>query len=520
MEDTIEKFTHLLANLSLSDNKQQVLESVKPALSGLSRHELTNLLTHPNINLVSIFDCLNSPNEAQVEAGCLVLARLLGAMDPALVLDRYGDLMLVGLNYSSEKVVLLVLSQLARCALDDDVASVLIKRGLLSPCLAKLKGELGVAKEVISLVVNLAETSPGLSAICGGNTDNMSGLNIEVLTPACQQLVQMTQDNSIIQLRVLELVVKIAVLSEERLKAVRNTGLLQQLVNLAMDTNDCLAQLAGVELLTLLALPPHGSVWLESTGVLTGMARQLEEAPNNPLASVLLPGLVKFFGNLAHSRPRHILVKFPSLVTSLTCMTDSDDTTAQSVAFETIGFIGVSLEGKLALSEIGNRMTNCIDKLEQLITDSPTEVRIRSMNAFASLIKLDKENQTPDMLSLTESWYRRLPSVTNIIVNIVKQPFLDLRLASYQLLLVLARQPWGRKIILRQPGFIEHLLDRNGEQDKVGREEKYTVLETIVDSGEAGDVVGEAVDQQLRLYVRLGPHFIQVQSQVDTEGME
>ena len=35
--------------------------------------------------------------------------------------------------------------------------------------------------QVISLVVNLAETTPGLSAICGGNTDNMSGLNIEVI---------------------------------------------------------------------------------------------------------------------------------------------------------------------------------------------------------------------------------------------------------------------------------------------------------------------------------------------------
>ena len=38
-------------------------------------------------------------------------------------------------------------------------------------------------------------------------------------------------------------------------------------------------------------------------------------------------------------------------------------------------------------------MTDTIDRLELLITDSPTEARIRAMNAFASLIKLDKENQ-------------------------------------------------------------------------------------------------------------------------------
>ena len=48
---------------------------------------------------------------------------------------------------------------------------------------------------------------------------------------------------------------------------------------------------------------------------------------------------------------------------------------------------------QLALAQLGNRMADTIDRLELLITDSPTEARIRAMNAFASLIKLDKENQ-------------------------------------------------------------------------------------------------------------------------------
>jgi len=378
---------------------------------------------------------------------------------------------------------------------------------------------MGVAQEVIRLMTNLADTSPGLAALCG-NSSNSLDLNIEVTTPGTQQLLQLASQNSVTKLRVLEMVVQVAVLSEERLKAVRNTGLLQQLADVARNSEDCLAQLAGVELLTLLALPPHGAAWLESTGVLEGLARQMEEAPNHPFASVLLPGLVKFFGNLAHTRPRHTLVKYPALVTALASMTESNDFTAQSVAFETIGFIGVSLEGKTVLAELGNKMTNTVDRLESLITDSPTEVRIRSMNAFSSLVKLDKENQTKEMLALTEAWYKRIPHSMTIFTNIVKQPFLDLRLAVYQLLLVLARQPWGRKEILRQPGFIEYLLDRSCERDKTGREEKFNVLEAILDSGEAKGVVGEALDMQLRLFVKQGPHFVKVESQVATDGME
>ena len=74
-----------------------------------------------------------------------------------------------------------------------------------------------------------------------------------------------------------------------------------------------------------------------------------------------------------------------------------------------------------ALSELGNRMTDWVDRLEDLITDrwveamvagvmtvlcSPTEARIRAMNAFSSLLKLDKENQGQEFLNITEGWFR------------------------------------------------------------------------------------------------------------------
>jgi hypothetical protein len=42
--------------------------------------------------------------------------------------------------------------------------------------------------------------------------------------------------------------------------------------------------------------------------------------------------------------------------------------------------------------EMGIKMVECIEKLEMLIRDSPTEVDTRAMNALASLIKLDNVN--------------------------------------------------------------------------------------------------------------------------------
>jgi len=248
------------------------------------------------------------------------------------------------------------------------------------------------------------------------------------------------------------------------------------------------------------------------------MARLLDDGQNHPFASILVPGLVKFFGNLAHTRPRQIMMEYPTFVSCLAAMADSEDPVAQAIALETVGYIGVSLEGKLALAELGNRMTDTIDRLELLITDSPTEARIRAMNAFASLIKLDKENQSLELLSLTESWYRRVPSTMARLADTVKQPFIDLRLAAYLLLQVIAGQTWGRREMLCHPGLVETLMDRSVDKEREGREGRWKVVEVLVEGPEVREVLGEQMEIALRLHVKQGPLYVQVQSQVATEG--
>lgn len=202
-------------------------------------------------------------------------------------------------------------------------------------------------------------------------------------------------------------------------------------------------------------------------------------------------------------------------------MADSEDLTLKATSFETLGYIGVSLEGKSCLAEMGNKMLNCIEKLDNLIQDAPTDIRIRGMNAFASLIKLDKENQNSAYLAITESWYRSaLGSRTepiSVLYSLVKQPFIDLRLAVYLLLLNMAKQGWGRREILRCPGFPELLLDRSAEREKSGKEAKYVLIQALVESGDAKDIVGDDLEGALKLYTRQGPFYVKVESQLAFE---
>ena len=67
---------------------------------------------------------------------------------------------------------------------------------------------------------------------------------------------------------------------------------------------------------------------------------------------------MKFWGNVAHLRPREVLLHHPAIVSTLAEMVRSDDVTAQTVATETLGYIGVSLKGKSALLESGNQVTD------------------------------------------------------------------------------------------------------------------------------------------------------------------
>jgi len=123
-------------------------------------------------------------------------------------------------------------------------------------------------------------------------------------------------------------------------------------------------------------------------------------------------------------------------------MTDSSDPTERAIAFETLGYIGESLEGKTALAELGNPFTHCLDNLGQLMRNGLTETRIRGMSAFAALIQLAKEHQTGELVSLTECWYRRAlgGQAMSVLAGIAKLPFPDLRLAAYLVLRNMAQQ--------------------------------------------------------------------------------
>ena len=101
-------------------------------------------------------------------------------------------------------VELLILGQLQRCVVDSDLVDLVIKHNLLTPVISKLEAELAVAKEVTGLAVSLAESRTGLARLTSAETVG--------------QLTGISQRSSVLQMRVLELSVKVAQISEDHLQ--------------------------------------------------------------------------------------------------------------------------------------------------------------------------------------------------------------------------------------------------------------------------------------------------------------
>lgn len=109
----------------------------------------------------------------------------------------------------------------------------------------------------------------------------------------------------------LQLFIHISVQSKENFNTLKSTGILNQLLA-ELDNNDVLLKLNVLELLTILGETAHGYHFLESCNILQKLINALN---GDDLVVIQLsePGILKFFGNMAHGRPLEILERYPIL---------------------------------------------------------------------------------------------------------------------------------------------------------------------------------------------------------------
>ncbi len=103
-------------------------------------------------------------------------------------------------------------------------------------------------------------------------------------------------------------------------------------------------------------------------------------------------------------------------------------------------------------------------------------------------------------------------------MTILDQPFSEIRCHTLDNFGAIALTPWGQKKMNSHPGFNEFLLNRGTEKTKEGKEAKYNVVKTLVDSPTTVDVFGQPYFVRLKVFEREGPFYIQAEAAVAVDG--
>ncbi|XP_069729448.1 26S proteasome non-ATPase regulatory subunit 5 [Phaenicophaeus curvirostris] len=483
------------------------LRSLRLALQGLPPAALRPRLAERH--LTALFDLLSAGDREQVSACVSILERLLPALDPLYMIQNLREELQKGLFHPDDSVKILTISQVGRIVENSDaVTEILNSPELLRQIINCIGGEkIAVAKEAIKSLSRIAQTQEGLEAL--------------FVSSLLSDLKNVMATSDIVRYRVYELIVEISSVSAESLNYCAKSGLISELIG-ELTGDDMLVRATCIEMVTSLAHTPHGRQYLAQQGVIDKISNIIVGAESDPFSGFYLPGFVKFFGNLAVvDSAQQICERYPVFMEKVFEMAESHDPTMTGVAVDTLGILGSNVEGKQVLEKTRTRFQNLLNRIGHQAKNAPTELRLRCLDAISSLLYLPPEQQTEDLLRMTESWFASLSSQPlELFRSISTQPFPDLHCGALRVFTAIANQPWAQKLMLDSPGFVEYIVDRSVEPDKASKDAKYELVKALVNSKTIAEIFGNQYYLRLRAYLHEGPYYVKAVSTTAVEGAE
>ncbi|XP_071386710.1 26S proteasome non-ATPase regulatory subunit 5 isoform X2 [Centroberyx affinis] len=454
----------LLEEISSIEDPIEELQNLKTALLSIPVSALRDSVSGRRLDV--IFSLLNTDDREQTELCVDILDRILKALSPVHLAQNCRVELQGGLTHPNETVKILALTQIGRMVDHPDAVTEILKNhDILREVIHCISGEkIAVAKE---LMVDISS----VSAVSLGYCANSSFIS--------QLLGELTGD-------------------------------------------DILIRATAIEMVTSLAHSQHGRQYLAQQGIMDKISNMIRGADTDPFSSLYLPGLVKFFGNLAiMDSPQQVCETYPAFQNKVFEMALDPDPAMIGVALDTLGLLGSTVEGKQVLQKTGEKFKAVLLRMNQLANSGATELRVRSLEAISQLLTLQPEQQTEDLLALTESWLHLLSNhPMDMICNISTQPFPELHCGALRIFTAIATQPWGQKLMISTPGFMEFIVDRSTGKTKEAKDAKFELVGALVSSSTAVDILGSQHYLRLKTYLREGPYYVSAVAAVSTEGAE
>lgn len=498
-----EQFREFLFKLKREDQRPSALSDLKNFLACKPAGEVVSTIR--NVGISKIIHCLNVQDKNQVDLTCDVLKACFDKFEIGEVIRNYTSNIMYLLRHDKACVRRLAI---------DEVFKVVVTNPDLLPIQLYVDVYVAAAQTVKDSDVGVANKAVLVT----------SNLPHEIYPKVLEEMKIALQYNSNSKCNAYEVIINISIKSYELFKICTEFGYIDFMVS-ELESEDVLYVMNILELLSRLVVKVYGINYLVENKTLTKIADRIVELRTNSLRSLLIPGYMKFFGCIAHHYPKDIFEKYPVFLDLMFEGIESVDLNILPVALDTLGFIGTTMEGKLCLAAIGARYTKTLEKVSEMVRNSPTEIKVRALHCFTNLIAVENDSNNRNspvdhrVTLLTREWFRSMsshPSAMDMLYEICKNPFPEIKLAALSLLDAVCQHQWGEELVGRVGGFLEYLLDRSVDHTKEAKEVKYDIIRRLANS-----VAFDAnLLTRLQTYVEQGPFYSETNLEVAMEGDE
>uniref|UniRef100_A0A0A9Y3S5 26S proteasome non-ATPase regulatory subunit 5 n=1 Tax=Lygus hesperus TaxID=30085 RepID=A0A0A9Y3S5_LYGHE len=485
--DTQSVVSSLISNIKNDVAVETNLSELKLVVSALNSSELKNQSS--NIPLSVIFDCLNSQNESQIKNGCDVLNLILPTYSSSAVLlkNDVAQPLARCLNHPHPEVKKMALRELKRHINGDEMTFFLgnnnRKKTMLSIIDCLCDEETSVGLEATSLLSSLGQSKTGPRVLCQPDIAEVA--------------IEKTKFSDTNRIRLYQALVEISLTSGDYLRQIESQGYFRDLVS-CIKTDDVLANLTILEVITPLALRWHGFEFLSRHGIVKFLVDVLATADTHPLKSLFYPGVVRFFGNLGQKYSQQLASDYPTVISKIFEMTESIEESIFITSLETIGMIAYSRSGKnLLMTEPS--MSACMKRVYAAITQVPSDWRVRGLNALSSIIHVEPSDTKSDFAAVAQAWFEEMgPQGFETVSDMARQPFPDIKCGALEVLIQLATMKWGQTKIASNQALVDYLLGTSEEPNSDARASKLRLLKVLAESETSPSVFGEDVLNKIK----------------------
>ncbi|VVD05110.1 unnamed protein product [Leptidea sinapis] len=497
---SIDQYRIFIDNLQNEDQRPQALNDLKTLLSFTSPSEAMPVIR--DVGIAKILECLNVTDKTHLDLTCEVLKICFDMFDAGDVVRNYISYMMYLLRHDKSCVRQLAIDVIYK-AIASDVTKLPVPNYIdvfVAVSQMVCEKDVAIANKAILITSHLPD---------------------EAYPKVLEEMQIALQCNSSSKCNAFEIFVNISTKSQELFALCASQGYFDFMVK-ELESDDILYQLNILELLSQLIEKPYAMSYFVKHGALRKIVGFLQELRNNQLGGLLTTGYIKFFGCVTYHYSKEVIKEYPMILEYIFESFDSADQSLLPVVLDTLGIIGSTMEGKLCLVAYGSIYTQTIEKVAEIIKNSPSELKLRALNCFVNLIGVEQDPVARSkpidhrVTLMTREWFRSLskqPSAAELLFELCKNPFPDLKFAAFNLLDAVCQHQWGEELVANTAGFIEFLLDRTMDNKKELKEVKYDIIKRLSTSSAFDD----NTILKLQTYVDQGPFYSEPQLEVAME---